>query len=277
LEYYWTIEQSEWATDIIFKSKEELETIYRPLVKDLITVYGGKDVMLFLGKKPHGNFKGEVTSHYGDRPEGIRVKHSVKGNSIKVYDKQSSVLRVETTINNPYEYKMYRSKEKEKDKVGIYPVRKGIADIYRRSRVSNNCNERYLEALSSLTVNESFYKLISPVCKPTEYRNRRARPLRPWEEYDSKVFKIIGNGDFILNGFRNKDIREKLFPGLEGKDEIKKASSKVTRFLWLLRAHGLIRKIPKTHRYQITDSGRKKIAAILKTYDVSMNQLFNAA
>jgi hypothetical protein len=76
LKYYWTIDQSEWATDIVFKSKEELTTLYRPLVKDIISVYGAKDVMKFLGRKPHGNFKGEVTSHYGERPEGIRVKHN---------------------------------------------------------------------------------------------------------------------------------------------------------------------------------------------------------
>jgi hypothetical protein len=201
----------------------------------------------------------------------------VRGNSIKIYDKQDKVLRVETTINNPNEYKMYRPKEGEDGKAGIYPIRKGIADIYRRVRVSENCNERYLEGLAALTEEESFFKMIEPISKPTEYKERRARPLRPWEEYDSKVFKIIGNGDFILNGFRNKDIREKLFPGLEDKDAIKKASSKVTRFLWLLRAHGLIKKIPKTHRYQITDSGRKVIAAVLKIYDVSMNQLFKVA
>jgi len=46
------------------------------------------------------------------------------------------------------------------------------------------------------------YKLISPICVPTEYNNRRARALRPWEKSDSDIFHIIGNGDFILNGVR---------------------------------------------------------------------------
>jgi len=31
----------------------------------------------------------------------------------------------------------------------------------------------------------------------------------------------------------------------------------------LLRAHGLIQKVPKTHRYMLTDKGRSAIAALL--------------
>ena len=277
LEYYWTTHQSEWATDIVFQSREELQQIYASLVRDVIALYSAEDVMRFLGKKLHGNFKGELTTHYKERPEGVRIKHSVKGNSVKLYDKQSSILRVETTINNPYCFKMYRPKEGASDTVGIYPLRKSVADIYRRCHISEGCNQRYLDAIASLESDEPFYKLISPICVPTEYNNRRARALRPWEKSDSDIFHIIGNGEFILNGFRNRDIREKLFPELKEKEDVKKASSKITRYLWLLRAHGLIRKIPKTHRYQLTDSGRKIIPAVLKTFNLSMEQLAKVA
>ena len=61
--------------------------------------------MRFLGCKVptqagrvRGDFKGEIISDMKHRPEGIRVKHSLGGNSIKLYDKQGSVLRVETTL-----------------------------------------------------------------------------------------------------------------------------------------------------------------------------------
>ena len=277
LEYYWTIDQSEWATDIVFKSKEKLKEIYNIVVKDSITLYSAKDIMRFVGKKLHGNFKGEITSHYKDRPEGIRIKYSVKSNSIKMYDKQGIILRVETTINNPYCFKMYREKEGANDNPGIYPVRKSVADIYRRSNISENCNQRYLDSIASLKTEESFYKLISPVCSATIYNNRRARAIRPWEEYDSKIIQTIGNGNFIINGFRNKQIRENIFPDAADEKELKKASSKITRYLWILRAHGIIKKIPGTYRYQLTDQGRKIIPAVLKTMNLSMEQLSKVA
>jgi len=53
--------------------------------------------------------EGEVTSDYGDRYEGIRVKHVSQGNSVKAYDKAGSILRIETTINNVTPFRSYRT------------------------------------------------------------------------------------------------------------------------------------------------------------------------
>jgi DNA-binding HxlR family transcriptional regulator len=51
----------------------------------------------------------------------------------------------------------------------------------------------------------------------------------------------------------------------------------VTRRLQLLRAHGLIAKIPKTHRYQITASGRKLASALSYASELSLKNLSQAA
>ena len=75
--YYWVTHQSEWATDIMFKSPESLAKIYPSLVRSG-SVFGSQNVIQFLGKKPHGNFQGEVVSHYGQRVEGVRLKHTCK-------------------------------------------------------------------------------------------------------------------------------------------------------------------------------------------------------
>jgi hypothetical protein len=50
----------------------------------------------------HGNHQGEVLSSLKARPKGLRLKHQANGNSVKLYDKQGSVLRVETTLNRPH-------------------------------------------------------------------------------------------------------------------------------------------------------------------------------
>jgi hypothetical protein len=69
-----------------------------------------ENVLCFLGRKLHGNFRGQVTTDLKKRPEGWRVKHTIKCNSLKMYDK-NSVLRVETTINNPSEFKICQPTE----------------------------------------------------------------------------------------------------------------------------------------------------------------------
>ena len=104
LRYYWTTQESEYATDVMFKSPKPLSRIYPALVRHAITSFSSADVMRFLGhrvaahRKVRGNFKGEVVSDLKERPEGIRVKHTLNANSLKMYDKQGSVLRIETTI-----------------------------------------------------------------------------------------------------------------------------------------------------------------------------------
>jgi hypothetical protein len=69
--------------------------------------------MRFLGRwvpattgRVYGQFDGEIISDIKHRPEGVRIKHSLNGNSIKLYDKQGSLLRVETTINHTEQFKV---------------------------------------------------------------------------------------------------------------------------------------------------------------------------
>jgi len=117
----------------MFKSPESLARIYPTLVRSGISVFGSQDVMRFLGKKPHGNFQGEVVSHYGHRVEGIRLKHRLKANSVKAYDKQGSILRIETTLNNVRDLKVYRPKQGDPEGPCSWQrMRKGVADLHRR-------------------------------------------------------------------------------------------------------------------------------------------------
>src|SRR4029453_8615921 len=95
--YYWTIRQSEYATDVMFKNAESLANIYPRLCRYAIEQLGSDDVLRFLGKKPSVRWGGQVASASVRLAEGVRVKHTVRSNSIKMYDKQGSVLRIETT------------------------------------------------------------------------------------------------------------------------------------------------------------------------------------
>ncbi len=87
--YYWTASASEYATDLIFRDAPRLAALYPRLVHHGLRTFASPDVMRFLGRnipttRGHVNpkFTGEVISDLKHRPEGIRVKHSVNGNSV---------------------------------------------------------------------------------------------------------------------------------------------------------------------------------------------------
>ena len=285
LDYYWSAEESEWASDVMFKSRPALSAIYPSLVRHGMLSLGSRDVMRFLGKQvPLGGginrrFSGEVVSDVRERSEGVRVKHRIRNNSVKMYDK-GSVLRVETTINDPHDLRVYRPKEGDAEdapKQWRY-MRKGVADLHRRAQVCQKANERYLESLASAAHTVTLGELSRKVCRPARWNKRRVRALNPFSADDASLLEAVNRGEFTLNGFRNRDLRTILYPSA-GKDktEQRKSAAAVTRKLLLLRAHGLIHKVPKSHRYRLSAQGRTIITALLAARRANPATLAKAA
>ena len=279
VDYYWSVYQNEWATDVMFRSREALAAIYPKLVRAAMAVFGSEDVMRFLGKKPNGHFKGQVVSTIRKRPEGVRIKHQLKENSLKLYDKFGQVLRPECTLNNPRDFKVYRPKEGDPDgPLAWRPLRRGVADLHRRAHLQQTANERYLDALASLNTDRHVAEFVTPVCRATRWKRQRVRALRPWSEPDQPLLQIISRGEFTLSGFRNRDIVGHLYPdGFASESDRPKAAARVTRLLRILRAHGIIRKIPHTHRYLLTRKGREITSAIIQTYNTPITHLTEIA
>jgi hypothetical protein len=279
IDYYWSVYQSEWATDLMFREAATLARLYPALVHHGITSFSSPDVMRFLGREVHGRFQGEVVSDFKRRPEGVRVKHRVGQNSVKIYDKQGSVLRAETTINDPRGFKVYRPKEGDpKGKLSWRPLRRGIADLHRRAQVSQAANDEYLDALASVESTTPVGELVRDVCRPVTSKGRRVRALEPWSDPDMSLLKAINRGEHCVNGFRNRDLVSLLYSAPpDTTAEKQRRMARVSRQLRLLRAHGLVRKVPRTHRYRLTPRGREIATAILATQAVSLQRLNAAA
>jgi len=286
LPYYWTVHQSEWATDIMFKDPGKLAGLYPQFLRHGLTTFASLDVMRFLGRKlsPRGDlpprFAGEVVSRFLKRPEGIRIKHRLGSNHIKLYDKQGSNLRVETTINQTGDFKVLRRKEGDPEgDLAWRSLRKGVADLHRLAQVSHAANQRYLKALASVQDTASLGSLTDKLCRPTTWKGKRLRALNPYAPEDLALLKAVARGEFIINGFRNRDLAKLLYAsGQEVRaTEKRRQSSAITRKLRLLRAHGLIKKVPKTHRYHLTASGSKAITAIIAALHASSDSLIKLA
>ena len=290
--YYWTAYQTEWATDIVFREKKFLERLMPLLVRHGMLSFSSADVMRYFGRKVNqsgdipASFSGTLETDLKRRHEGERVKYRMNGNSAKFYDKaysdMGSVLRgAETTLNNVEDFRTYRPKEggPEED-LQWRPMRKGIADLHRRADVSQKANDRLLNALASADDSRSLDELTAGIQQPTMLKGRRLRGLRPWSD-DKDLLAAVNHGEFVINGFRNRDLQGLLYPNEDDSPaERRRRSAAISRKLRILRAHGLIQKVPRTHRYHVTETGRTILIAILtmaRTTVSQLNQLAKAA
>lgn len=314
--YYWSVIDSEWASDVMFRSRGALEKVYPRLLRHAVTTFGAVEVLRFLGqpvpasgKVPH-RCRHEVVTNLTERVEGTRLKHWLNGNSIKIYDK-GSVLRTECTLRQPGDFKVYRSLEGEPDGPKDWrQLRLGIADLHRRGEVCQAANERYLDALAAVHDTTPLRQLAEPLCSPAPApvrshrtatspgdgtgsgasapaqpatrtrggRARRVRALNPLAPGDAALLEAVSQHEFLINGLRNRDLR-RLQYGADSDDptEQRRRSAAVTRQLRLLRAHGLIQKVPKTHRYMVSERGRQTLTALLAARNASAEQLTRCA
>lgn len=285
IDYYWTCYQSEWATDIVFAKADFLRRLMPLLVRHGMLSFSSADVMRYFGRRVNqsgdipAGFNGTLETDLKRRQPGERVKYRMNGNSAKFYDKAysevGSVLRgSETTLNDVKDFRVYRAKEggPEEDR-RWRPMRKGIADLHRRAEVSQKANERLLDALASVDDSRSVEELTSGMHKPVPWAGRKVRGLRPWGE-DRALITAINQGDFLINGFRNRDLQKALYATeAQSQVERRRRSSAISRKLRMLRAHGLIQKVSRTHRYHVTESARTILLAVLTVARTSLNQL----
>ena len=280
VDYYWTSEQTEWATDVLFRDPAVLSELYRTLVRRGIDTFGSSDVLRFLGHKVpahggvNGNYRGVVQSDLKRRVEGVRIKHRAGRNTVKMYNKQPTVLRVETTINDARDLKSYRRKQNDpQGKPAWRPLRKSVADLARRAELSQASNGRYLEALSTIVSETPLSHLTDKLCRPVAIGKRRYRALRPFDPEDATLLEIVSRGETLITGFRNRDVREALYGPNADPIDRRRQAARVTRKFAMLRAHGLIKKIPRTQRYVLTSEGVTAITALLAARRASLTRL----
>jgi hypothetical protein len=139
-----------------------------------------EDVLTFLWRKLHGKFAGEILNDWKRRWPGARVKHAMKANWIRMYDKHGCVLRVETVINDPYEFKVRRRAGRRGRRTLGGPLPKGVAYLLRYAAVSATANHRYLDALAVVDdpapAQRALDRLVQPV---RDGQGRASRPFNP--------------------------------------------------------------------------------------------------
>jgi hypothetical protein len=255
--YYWVTDQAEFATDVLFKSRELLQPLYRCLLERATLAFSAEDVLSFLGQKLSGNLLAEVNTDCKKRRQGFRVKHRYAGNWLKMYDKFGQVLRIEMVINQPRCFKVCRWGTKKGQRVrDWFPLTKSVSFLGRFAEVSRQATFRYLDALAVVEDPRVSAKILDRACNPVSFQGRRRRGINPLSQEDQQLFFAVLRGEHIQRGFYARDIASHLGLGkANDPQEQRRRSGRMGRLLQLLRAHGLICKIQRTRRYKVTDKG----------------------
>ena len=238
-----------------------------------------EDVLGFLGRKLHPSLQAQVVTDAKHRPQGWRVRHRMAGNWVKVYDK-ASVLRVETTINNPREFRIQRwfTNDSGRRERRWCPMRKGVSDLWRNYQVGIAANHRYLDALAAAPLKGEGVAALDALCRPRTNHGRRYARFSPLNPTDLALFRAVMAGEHAIQGFRNIDITNRLYrrPPAD-QDEAHRRCERVSRLIVKLRGHGLVAKIPRARRYRVTRYGQRVMTAAINLHDNDYPTHYNIA
>ena len=120
-------------------------------------------------------------------------------------------------------------------------------------------------------------RLLDRVTRPATLRGKRKRALQPLSPADQELFLAALRGEHRLKGFRNRDLARRLYPQeTKEKTERRRRCGRVTRLIQLLRAHGLVAKIPRSRRYRVTARGELLMSAAIKVKEIHLPRTMRA-
>ncbi len=257
LNYPWSLDQVEFATDIVFQRQSDLQAIYERLTRTAIHTVKPDNIATFLGRKLNGNYQDEMGNRFNTRIEGTRLKHTMGPVSIKMYDKFRLILRIETRVVNVSFFKHYREVE-HKDgtrSMAWAEMKKSIYSLAPLRELLLAANRRYLEFISTIEDDKVGTDKLNKLSQPVEEKDRSYRGFNFFDPEDEDLFEALGSGEFNISGFQNKDLR-RLVKG--------KNTGQVSRLMKRLRIHGMTKKIGRTYKYYLTGLGKQVIALGLK-------------
>ena len=256
-EYHWSVDQCEYATDVVFKRQTDLAVIYGTLTRTAIHTVKPDNIATFLGKKLSPQFEDESGNRYNIRIEGTRIKHTMGPVSLKLYDKFSLILRIETTVNDLTFFKHYREVEHRDGtkETKWAPMQKTIYSLPALRELLEAANRRYLEFLSTIEDPRNGRDKLDKLSQPVTQEGRSYPGFNLFDTDDDALFQTILRGEFNISGLQNKSLR-RFLPHLN--------SGQVSRLLKRLRLHGLIKKVAHGYKYYVTTFGKDILTAGLK-------------
>ena len=268
--YYWCLDQAEVATDVMFCGPS---LAYRgparlDAPRQLEYVFGRCAALLGPQTPPLAQGRGDDRHQRPARRAG-GSSATLARNSVKVYDK-ISVLRVETTINNPREFRILRvfTDERGRRERRWCPMGKGVANAWRYFQVGIGANLRYLDALAAAPLKGEGVAALDALCRSKTKHGRHHARFNPLTPADRQLFRAVLAGDHAISGFRNTDLVRRLYPRPPlDSQEAHRRCARVSRLIAKLHGHGLVAKVPRARLYRPTPYGYRVMTAAIAYHD----------
>jgi hypothetical protein len=199
-DYRWSVIQCEYATDIVFKKQKDLQGLYDQLTTTAIHTVKPDNVATFLGRKLDGRYQGEIGNNYHVPIQGSRIKHQMGTNAIKMYNKFSKILRIETTTNDITFFKRYREVEhRDGSKSSKYaPLKKNIYSLKPLASILKASNRRYLEFISAFDIKQSGHKRLDKISKTKTDNKRNYKGFNLFDRQDIALLLILIRGQYNI-------------------------------------------------------------------------------
>jgi hypothetical protein len=249
----YTILQCEYSLDIIFKNQGELSPIYNHIVKTAMHTITPESIATFLGKRMTVRFEGEAGNRYNERVLGTRIKHQMDELSVKVYDKFGKILRIEVTVLNVSKINLFRDVFKRNGIIEqkVAPAKKNIYSLFHLSDAFKSIIKRYLDFISGFDDPTSGIKILAGVTNKQQVEGKNVKGLNFFDRSDERIILAVADGKFNLKNLRAKDLKIK-FPEF--------TAWKITAILKRLKNLSLIKRLKKSYRYAVTQTGKKVFA-----------------
>jgi hypothetical protein len=196
--------QVEYATDIVFRRRQDLAPIYESLVRTAVHSVKAAHVATFLGRRLHRTNSEEIGNDFDTRIQGTRIKHRMGPTAIKAYDKAGIILRIETTTNNPKWFKHYRTVAHRDGTRSheLAPLKKSIYSLHDLRQLAVAANRRYLEFLSSLEDPSVAVEAVRRISANVEHEGRTYRGFNFFSDEDVRLFETLLRGEYTIQGVR---------------------------------------------------------------------------
>src|SRR5664279_2043215 len=172
-----------------------------------------------------------------------------KKTRIKQYHKEGRALRTETTINDTRDF----------------GIGKRLTNLPALRRIGFQANRRLLDVQRishDCAIGEDAF---DKVVRPVEVEGQRASALRFGDKRVQALFAVLVVFSLQLRGFNNREMRV-LLAQLLGLDPANYPIGRMTYDLRRLRLHGIIERIPRSHRYRLTADGLRIALFFSRTY-----------
>jgi hypothetical protein len=249
--YEISILQSEFSLTQVLDRPLTGRIFFEEVIRENLDIGRPDQVQLIFGrrisKETPGRFRTRVLT------EGVTPSLHIdyKGCRIKQYHKEGRALRTETTIHNARDFGTHVGKRLHNlpvlRQIGFQANRR-LLDV---QRISQDC-----------AVGEEEFRRVT---QPLEVQGQRASALRYADSCVLALLSTLLVFRLLPRGFANHELREHLAP-LLGKEPSELTQGRMTYQLRRLRLHGLIVRLPGTHRYEVTQRGLRIALFFTRSY-----------